>query len=193
MVASDGGTFAFGDAGFHGSTGDIALARPIVGMPGAPAGTGYWLVAADGGIFAFADAPFLGSAGGLALAGPVVAGALVVAPAPVGHRTPDPVGQRKTGHPGPERRNVWARDGASTAGGPRSGKPGVSRPAAGGPRPGNPPCLVASDPGITGGMHSRWQCRVPRRLERGGGMVDHGRLAYDRNPPWGDYEAERTS
>jgi hypothetical protein len=32
LVATDGGIFAFGDAVFHGSTGDIALNQPIVGM-----------------------------------------------------------------------------------------------------------------------------------------------------------------
>jgi len=62
MVASDGGVFSFGNAGFHGSTGAIALAQPIVGMLPTPTGRGYWLAAADGGVFAFGDAPFLGSA-----------------------------------------------------------------------------------------------------------------------------------
>jgi hypothetical protein len=32
LVASDGGIFAFGDAAFEGSTGNITLNRPIVGM-----------------------------------------------------------------------------------------------------------------------------------------------------------------
>jgi hypothetical protein len=32
LVATDGGIFAFGDAGFFGSTGDIALNQPVVGM-----------------------------------------------------------------------------------------------------------------------------------------------------------------
>ena len=64
LVASDGGIFAFGDAGFYGSTGNIVLARPVVGMASASRGQGYWLVASDGGIFAFGDAPFYGSAAG---------------------------------------------------------------------------------------------------------------------------------
>ena len=34
LVASDGGIFGFGDAGFFGSTGDMRLSRPIVGMAG---------------------------------------------------------------------------------------------------------------------------------------------------------------
>ena len=67
MVASDGGIFTFGDAGFHGSTGDINLNKPIVGMASTPSGDGYWLVASDGGIFAFGDAGFFGSTGGTRL------------------------------------------------------------------------------------------------------------------------------
>lgn len=67
LVASDGGIFAFGDAVFHGSTGNIVLNQPIVGMSPDPSGTGYWLVASDGGIFAFGGAPYLGSTGAIAL------------------------------------------------------------------------------------------------------------------------------
>jgi streptogramin lyase len=72
LVASDGGIFAFGDAGFFGSTGGMVLARPIVGMAATPSGRGYWLVASDGGIFAFGDAGFFGSTGGMVLARPIV-------------------------------------------------------------------------------------------------------------------------
>ena len=32
MVASDGGIFAFGDAAFFGSTGNITLNKAVVGM-----------------------------------------------------------------------------------------------------------------------------------------------------------------
>ena len=60
FVASDGGIFAFGDAAFHGSAGNLALAAPIVGMTIDPSTGGYWLVGSDGGIFAF-DAPFYGA------------------------------------------------------------------------------------------------------------------------------------
>ena len=60
------------EAGFYGSTGDLVLNRPIVGMAATPDGRGYWLVAADGGIFAFGDAAFSGSAGNLVLHRPVV-------------------------------------------------------------------------------------------------------------------------
>ncbi|HEY8201163.1 MAG TPA: hypothetical protein VII47_07400, partial [Actinomycetota bacterium] len=72
MVASDGGIFAFGDAAFKGSTGNIKLAKPIVGMTATPTGGGYWLVAKDGGIFAFGDAAFKGSTGNIKLAQPIV-------------------------------------------------------------------------------------------------------------------------
>jgi hypothetical protein len=72
MVASDGGIFTFGDARFFGSTGDIALNQPIVGMAPTPTGRGYWLVASDGGIFTFGDARFFGSTGNIALNQPIV-------------------------------------------------------------------------------------------------------------------------
>ncbi|MGH9035635.1 MAG: DUF7594 domain-containing protein, partial [Acidimicrobiia bacterium] len=87
LVASDGGVFAFGSAGYwlvasdggvfsfsaeySGSTGNLILNRPIMGMAPTANGRGYWLVASDGGVFAF-DAPFLGSTGGNPPARPVV-------------------------------------------------------------------------------------------------------------------------
>ena len=72
LVAADGGVFAYGDAGFHGSTGGMTLNAPVVGMAATPDGGGYWLVAADGGVFAYGDAAFHGSTGGMALNAPVV-------------------------------------------------------------------------------------------------------------------------
>jgi hypothetical protein len=72
MVASDGGIFAFGDAAFFGSTGNLRLNRPIVSMEPTKDGNGYWLVATDGGIFAFGNAPFLGSTGNIRLNQPIV-------------------------------------------------------------------------------------------------------------------------
>ena len=44
LVASDGGIFTFGNAGFYGSTGGIRLDRPIVGMAPTPprTATGWW-------------------------------------------------------------------------------------------------------------------------------------------------------
>jgi hypothetical protein len=64
MVASDGGIFAFGSAVFRGSTGNIVLNKPVVGMASTPTGGGYWMVASDGGIFNYGDAGFFGSAAG---------------------------------------------------------------------------------------------------------------------------------
>jgi hypothetical protein len=64
LVASDGGIFNYGDAGFYGSTGSIQLNQPIVGMAATSAGKGYWLVASDGGIFNYGDAVFYGSIAG---------------------------------------------------------------------------------------------------------------------------------
>jgi plastocyanin len=71
-VASDGGLFAFGNAGFFGSLGGIPLTSPIVGMAPTPSGQGYWMVASDGGLFAFGDAGFFGSLGGIPLTKPIV-------------------------------------------------------------------------------------------------------------------------
>ena len=73
FVGGDGGVFAFGGAGFHGSTGATRLNRPIVGMATTRTGDGYWLAASDGGVFAFGDAAFHGSMGAVALNRPVVA------------------------------------------------------------------------------------------------------------------------
>ena len=72
LLASDGGIFSFGDAAFFGSTGNIRLNRPIVGMAASPTGNGYRLVASDGGIFSFGDARFFGSTGSMRLNRPVV-------------------------------------------------------------------------------------------------------------------------
>jgi hypothetical protein len=72
MVASDGGVFAFGDAQFAGSAGNLNLSKPIVAMTPTPSGLGYWMVASDGGLFNYGDAPFLGSAGNLNLSKPIV-------------------------------------------------------------------------------------------------------------------------
>jgi hypothetical protein len=72
FVASDGGVFDFGSATFEGSTGDLALEAPIVGMATTPDGNGYWLVASDGGIFTFGDAGFYGSTGAIHLNQPIV-------------------------------------------------------------------------------------------------------------------------
>jgi hypothetical protein len=71
-VASDGGIFTFGDAGFYGSEGAHHLNQPIVGMAPAPDGHGYWLAARDGGIFTFGGAVFRSSLGATHLNAPIV-------------------------------------------------------------------------------------------------------------------------
>ena len=73
MVATDGGIFAFGTSRFYGSTGNIRLNSPIVGMAPTALGDGYWLAASDGGIFNYGGATFGGSAGGIPLNRPIVA------------------------------------------------------------------------------------------------------------------------
>jgi ribosomal protein L24E len=80
LVASDGGIFAFGGADFAGSTGNIKLNQPIVGMASMPSGRGYWMVASDGGIFSFGDAKFFGSTGAIKLNKPIMG----MAPTPTG-------------------------------------------------------------------------------------------------------------
>ena len=72
FVATDGGIFTFGENEFFGSTGNISLNQPIVGMAPTPTGEGYWMVAADGGIFTFGDAKFFGSTGAIKLNKPIV-------------------------------------------------------------------------------------------------------------------------
>jgi len=72
MVASDGGIFNFGDAGFFGSAGGAPLNKPAVGVATTPDGDGYWIAASDGGIFNYGDANFFGSEGGTVLNKPVV-------------------------------------------------------------------------------------------------------------------------
>jgi hypothetical protein len=68
LVGSDGGIFTFGSAQFHGSTGNLRLQRPVVGITLTADRGGYWLVASDGGVFTFGDAGFVGSIPGLGIA-----------------------------------------------------------------------------------------------------------------------------
>jgi hypothetical protein len=72
LAASDGGVFAFGHVGFHGSMGNRHLNKPIVGIASTPSGGGYWMVASDGGVFAFGNAKFYGSMGNRHLNKPIV-------------------------------------------------------------------------------------------------------------------------
>jgi hypothetical protein len=67
LVGSDGGIFSFGSAIFHGSTGDLALQRPVVGIVPTKDDGGYWLDASDGGVFSFGDTQFYGSIPGIGL------------------------------------------------------------------------------------------------------------------------------
>ncbi len=68
LVGGDGGIFSFGSAGFYGSTGNLTLQRPVVGITPTADRRGYWLVATDGGVFAFGDAGFHGSLPGIGIA-----------------------------------------------------------------------------------------------------------------------------
>jgi hypothetical protein len=68
LVGSDGGIFTFGSAQFHGSTGNLRLQRPVVGITLTGDRGGYWLVASDGGVFTFGDAGFVGSIPGIGIA-----------------------------------------------------------------------------------------------------------------------------
>jgi hypothetical protein len=71
-VAADGGVFSFGGQQYCGSTGNIALNKPVVGLAMTPDRGGYWLVAADGGVFTFGAAQFYGSTGAIHLNQPIV-------------------------------------------------------------------------------------------------------------------------
>ena len=72
-AAGDDTVFAFGDAGFAGSTSSLALNQPLVDFASTHDGAGYWLLARDGGIFSFGSAAFYGSTGNIRLNQPVVA------------------------------------------------------------------------------------------------------------------------
>ena len=71
LVASDGGVFAFGSAGFFGSMGGKPLNSPVVGIAPTKTGAGYREVGADGGLFAFGDATYFGSMADQLLNAPV--------------------------------------------------------------------------------------------------------------------------
>ncbi len=67
LVGSDGGIFTFGSAQFYGSTGNLRLNRPVVGITPTGDRGGYWLDASDGGVFSFGDTNFYGSIPGLGI------------------------------------------------------------------------------------------------------------------------------
>ncbi len=72
ITGANGVVDAFGSAAFHGSAGNLSLARPIVGTAADPDGQGYWLVASDGGVFSYGSASFHGSTGNLVLNKPIL-------------------------------------------------------------------------------------------------------------------------
>jgi hypothetical protein len=73
LAGSDGGVFAFADAGYAGGLAGARLNAPIVAMAATPDGAGYWLVGRDGGVFTFGDAGFFGGLSGARLNAPIVA------------------------------------------------------------------------------------------------------------------------
>jgi hypothetical protein len=56
-----------GQAQFYGSTGNLRLNRPVVGITPTADRGGYWLDASDGGVFSFGDTQFYGSIPGLGI------------------------------------------------------------------------------------------------------------------------------
>jgi uncharacterized protein YkwD len=72
LAGRDGGVFAFGNAPFLGSAGNIRLAAPVVGISRTGDGGGYWLVASDGGVFTYGNSSFHGSTGATHLNAPIV-------------------------------------------------------------------------------------------------------------------------
>lgn len=72
-VGADGGVFAYGEIGFHGSLPALGVVptKPIVGGAITPSNGGYWLAGEDGGVYAFGDALFRGSMGGKQLNAPI--------------------------------------------------------------------------------------------------------------------------
>ncbi len=92
QLGGDGGVFAFGDAAFYGSTGALALQRPVVAMAPTSDFGGYNLVASDGGVFAFGDAGYFGSIPALGLAPAGTPGAARALSAPIVGMVPSPGG-----------------------------------------------------------------------------------------------------
>ncbi|MDQ1446474.1 MAG: hypothetical protein QOI20_2938 [Acidimicrobiaceae bacterium] len=72
ILGSNGGVYAYGDAGFRGSAAGLVTGT-AVDMTVHPTGSSYWIVASDGGVFAFPNpgAPFYGSAAGV-INGPAI-------------------------------------------------------------------------------------------------------------------------
>ena len=60
-MASDGGIFSFGDAGFFGAPAGRVGGNGVVGLLASPSGQGYRVATADGAVFAFGDATDAGA------------------------------------------------------------------------------------------------------------------------------------
>ena len=74
-MASDGGVFTYGDAGYFGSVPGqgIAAQAPVVGITSTPTGSGYWVAGANGAVYTYGDATFLGAPNAGHLVAPVSA------------------------------------------------------------------------------------------------------------------------
>jgi Cu/Zn superoxide dismutase len=72
LLGADGKVHEFGNAAQHGSTADLRLNQPAIGLAPSPSRRGYWVAAGDGGVFGFGDAGFHGSTGALRLNRPIV-------------------------------------------------------------------------------------------------------------------------
>ncbi|MDA8309408.1 MAG: right-handed parallel beta-helix repeat-containing protein, partial [Actinomycetota bacterium] len=96
-LASDGGVFTFGSAGFYGSAAGRALGSPVVGMAPTFDQGGYWLAEANGAVSGFGDAANYGSMAGKSLGAPIVG----IAPTPyIPSSTPG-------GTPTPDGKGYW--------------------------------------------------------------------------------------
>ena len=195
FVASDGGVFAFGDAPFYGSLGDVPQSRPIVAITATASGGGYWFTNNNGAVTAFGDATYWGSAPQV-LNSPGGGHGRSRRQRPL-HRLVVPVRQLRLRHlqlpvrepaalaphhrPGPGGGRVQgATNAASSRGGVgrRWAQPLHLPDLRPDPTSGDPAC---ADDGLPAGLQLRFRCR-PRRLRQGhGGRGQHlGRLVARR-------------
>ncbi len=72
LAGRDGGVFAFGSAGFFGSSGGGGSGHAIAGVSATPDGRGYWLVSSYGAVTAFGSARNFGGENGRKLNAPIV-------------------------------------------------------------------------------------------------------------------------
>jgi len=64
LVASDGGIFNFGDAGFHGSAQTYRPAGSVANIIATTTGNGYAVLSSAGAVYTFGDAPYFGGSAG---------------------------------------------------------------------------------------------------------------------------------